>query len=527
MAKVYVSSTVADLKQERQAVMDWLVTARHQPVHSYRPDSETVRESCLDDIDGCDLYVLLLGYRYGFQPEEGNPEKLSITHLEFRRAGEKSKPRIVLLRTSIPDIKLSDLEDPQRASLVLAFRSEVNDAVRPAVFSAPEGLILGLSTGVQNELDKLRAHTPDIPPGSPLAELIIPMTIEIKGCTRKVKSIANCKQIHDCLHEILQNVIRPLREEVLSVWEQEESLSEPRAWQIMRFVTKAAGIRGKLEGVGRNIEAEHSKLRGSVDNVLNKVQKWIDCIESLPDAHPWSSRGHFAEDLNKLASLVEFAFSEAEESMTVEESDLRDRFSELLGKLQQAREKSNLSVDDHKQFDDELAWVKFNREHVKIALSTHHKWQIFHNELQYLESFRETPPFESMLSLYREYKLPDLLALVDGELGLVHPCQAGSAENEQGAVVLQVVQQNPPPSLTGSPDECRAFADDLRRIKDSLIRLRQGDSAVALDDMRKSFEDAFFCVDKRTLEEVNCAEKRVVALDNWLDKLAQGRRKTD
>ena len=37
MAKVYVSSTVADLKRERQAVIDWLVAAEHQPVHSYRP----------------------------------------------------------------------------------------------------------------------------------------------------------------------------------------------------------------------------------------------------------------------------------------------------------------------------------------------------------------------------------------------------------------------------------------------------------------------------------------------------------
>ncbi len=51
--------------------MEWLIAAGHQPVHSYRPDSETVRESCIDDIDRCDLYVLILGHRYGFQPAEG------------------------------------------------------------------------------------------------------------------------------------------------------------------------------------------------------------------------------------------------------------------------------------------------------------------------------------------------------------------------------------------------------------------------------------------------------------------------
>ena len=118
MAKVYVSSTIADLKQERQAVLDWLRAARHQAVDSYLPDSDTVRDSCLEDVGGCDLYVLILGHRYGFQPPEDNPEGLSITHLEFRRAGECGIPRIALVRTSIPDVGLSDLADPERLALV-------------------------------------------------------------------------------------------------------------------------------------------------------------------------------------------------------------------------------------------------------------------------------------------------------------------------------------------------------------------------------------------------------------------------
>jgi hypothetical protein len=154
MAKVYVSSTVADLKQERQAVMDWLVEAGHQPVPSYRPDSETVRDSCLDDVDTCDLYVLILGHRYGAQPADCNPEGLSITQLEFRRAGQSGIPRIALLRTSIPDVSVSDMEDPQRLPRVLAFREEVGRAVRTALFGDRGGLIQALSTGVQAELTK-------------------------------------------------------------------------------------------------------------------------------------------------------------------------------------------------------------------------------------------------------------------------------------------------------------------------------------------------------------------------------------
>jgi Domain of unknown function (DUF4062) len=153
MAKVYVSSTVADLKQERRAVMDWLVAAGHQPVHSHLPGSDTVRDSCLEDVDSCDLFVLILGYRYGFQPVQDNPEGLSITQLEFRRAGLSGIPRVALLRTSIPDVSLSDLADPPRLAQVSAFRKEVAREVRAAEFGDPQGLVQGLSTGVQAALD--------------------------------------------------------------------------------------------------------------------------------------------------------------------------------------------------------------------------------------------------------------------------------------------------------------------------------------------------------------------------------------
>src|SRR5262245_57712107 len=39
MAKVYISSTIANLKQERRVVTDWLVAARHQVVHLHPPSA--------------------------------------------------------------------------------------------------------------------------------------------------------------------------------------------------------------------------------------------------------------------------------------------------------------------------------------------------------------------------------------------------------------------------------------------------------------------------------------------------------
>lgn len=153
MAKVYVSSTVLDLKAEREAVIHWLIAADHQPVHSYVADGETVRDSCLADIARCDLYLLILGHRYGYVPERDNPEGLSITQIEFRRAGELGLPRIALLRTSVPDIQLTDLLDPARNQRLQAFQSEVRQSVRPAEFKDEAELISTLSTGVQRALE--------------------------------------------------------------------------------------------------------------------------------------------------------------------------------------------------------------------------------------------------------------------------------------------------------------------------------------------------------------------------------------
>ena len=148
MAKVYVSSTVLDLQAEREAVMAWLVARGHQPVHSYTPSGETVRASCLADIDGCELLVLILGHRYGAQPDG---DELSITHQEFRRADKI--PRIALMRTVI-DEERSDVRDPARMQKVWAFRDEVAASVRTAKFADLTELVVALSTGVERALDR-------------------------------------------------------------------------------------------------------------------------------------------------------------------------------------------------------------------------------------------------------------------------------------------------------------------------------------------------------------------------------------
>lgn len=155
MIKIYLSATRLDLAAECTKVKAWLTDTGHEPVDSYSPDSQPVLESCLADVESCDLYLLILGHRYGSRPLENNPENLSITHLEFRHAGKRGIPRIVLQRSSIPNVEHSDIFDPTEMEAVKTFHGEVGRAVRPARFSNNEELIEKLRIGLSNELKKL------------------------------------------------------------------------------------------------------------------------------------------------------------------------------------------------------------------------------------------------------------------------------------------------------------------------------------------------------------------------------------
>ncbi len=552
--KVMISSTRADLVQYREEaskVIKRVATEKEKQVQIVEVSME--RETQSGDrefavavskrwIEESDWVVVMVGWNYGTISDEAGADGLSVTEWEFRHASELGKKLFVFITgdpgttnqyryTPEENVDLKDWRDEQteeQKAKLKEFRQQLSGR-HAEMFANLQMFRERLEKTLRDAVDDL---PPEIQPGTPLAELILEVTPHIRDCIRRVELIANCKQIHDCLHEVLQYVIRPLREQVLSVWEQEEKLSKSRVKVIIGCVNKAAEQRGTIKGVSKSIGAAHWVLRDGVDKVLNEVQNWmnltkdLDWTGDLTSAPSWPSRGRFAEDVDNLAGLVEFAFSEADQSMMGEESELRDRYSALLKGLKQAREQRNLSPLDHQRLDEELGKVEAIRERLKNKLTTHHSWQEVHNKLQELDSVRENNPlFERQLNLYRNTGLPKLLALADGELGQAYPYRALTAEAEQGGVV-PVVQQAPAPLSPGGPDACHAFVDRMRRLKESLEALRQGDGAVTFDEMSGRFDDAFYCVDKRTLGEVNGAETRVVALEEWLDGLATGRRKS-
>lgn len=88
--QIFVSSTYTDLIEERQAAVEAILDAGHIPAgmelfKAGKSQMKTIRKW----IDESDVYMLILGGRYGSIEEES---KLSYTELEYRYALSKNMP---------------------------------------------------------------------------------------------------------------------------------------------------------------------------------------------------------------------------------------------------------------------------------------------------------------------------------------------------------------------------------------------------------------------------------------------------
>jgi hypothetical protein len=74
---------------------------RHEDVamEYYVAGDERPVERCLVDVSACDLYVGLFAWRYGHVPAHDNPDGLSITEMEYRRALALGKPCLIFLQS--------------------------------------------------------------------------------------------------------------------------------------------------------------------------------------------------------------------------------------------------------------------------------------------------------------------------------------------------------------------------------------------------------------------------------------------
>ncbi len=92
--RIFVSSTYYDLKHVREIIREFIEDLGYEPVLSEFSDifyqlGDTVQNSCLREISSCDIFVLIVGKRYG---SCFPGDSLSITHREYIEAHNQSIP---------------------------------------------------------------------------------------------------------------------------------------------------------------------------------------------------------------------------------------------------------------------------------------------------------------------------------------------------------------------------------------------------------------------------------------------------
>jgi hypothetical protein len=99
MKRIYISSTVEDLKDYRLAVAEALRNCRYDvdAMEKHPARDDRPKAASESDASNCDIYVGIFAWRYGYVPIEDNPEKKSITELEYLAAGCAQKPRLIFL----------------------------------------------------------------------------------------------------------------------------------------------------------------------------------------------------------------------------------------------------------------------------------------------------------------------------------------------------------------------------------------------------------------------------------------------
>lgn len=178
--QVFVSSTYADLQDERQEVMQALleldcIPAGMELFPAADEDQWTLIKKVIDD---CDYYVVIIAGRYG----SIGPDGISYTEMEYRYAIETGKPVIGFIHKSPDDLPVSRCEsEPESKAKLDEFRELVKKKVC-RFWESPADL----GSKVSRSLIKLIKSSPgvgwvrgDLVPGRSAAEEILQLKKQI------------------------------------------------------------------------------------------------------------------------------------------------------------------------------------------------------------------------------------------------------------------------------------------------------------------------------------------------------------
>ncbi|HLP64745.1 DUF4062 domain-containing protein [Flavobacterium sp.] len=154
--QVFISSTFKDLKEERDQIRKALVKGNYiiEGMEIFPASNKKQWSVITERIDKTDIYVLVIGDRYGTITDNGHElepdlvtegESISFTHLEFRYAKKIGLPVLAFIKTEREENKEVDqfIHEVQNSDLTTAYWDGSLDLV--------SDILAGLSSAISEE----------------------------------------------------------------------------------------------------------------------------------------------------------------------------------------------------------------------------------------------------------------------------------------------------------------------------------------------------------------------------------------
>lgn len=98
--RVFISSTMDDLQEERMAVADAInknIFWEAVYAESFTARTESPREVCLEEVRRSHIYIGIFKDRYGYIPSNDNPQGCSVVVLEYNEAKNNQLPILIFV----------------------------------------------------------------------------------------------------------------------------------------------------------------------------------------------------------------------------------------------------------------------------------------------------------------------------------------------------------------------------------------------------------------------------------------------
>jgi hypothetical protein len=154
--KVFISSTFEDLIPEREKVI-YVLNRLHlfyNAMEFFGARTDKSLETCLMEIKQSDIYIGILGHKYG---SKINKLGISYTEFEYNEATKLELPRLIYMKDpNIPILPTHIESNPENAILLNDFVKKLKTNHTIAYFKSPEDLALQIVIDLSLVLDSLK-----------------------------------------------------------------------------------------------------------------------------------------------------------------------------------------------------------------------------------------------------------------------------------------------------------------------------------------------------------------------------------